>query len=171
MAQLLISLITLGRCLSANQLFQFCMSVTNVLKSTMSITLQNNDDVDITSIIDEYNLECLIHVVTNLSDKAKIKYEDKNVDSALNDSQYVIIETRDEFLKSLEPDQIVIYYLCDSLVKINELLNQVNKKNDDYKNSYIALRKPNFKIECTKLISYTKQLKERVELYKTVRIS
>src|ERR1700690_4361991 len=144
MAQLLIGLISLGGCLSSSQLFKICLGVSELLKSNMTTTKNTNQDSDISSIIEEHNLECLIYVVTSITNNGKLGCIDKKIDSGLSESQYILIETQEDFLKSLDTDQIVIYYLCDSLIKINNLLDQVNKKNNDYKNSYVAFRKPNF---------------------------
>ena len=196
MELLLAGVLNFENCLSVGQLVKLYVDITSRLNQNISTASSNKTNENINTIIEEYNLECMIKVVQSLTSKFNNLYSNENMietnlDKSIitfnketmnkesieskhflnkdpNDS-YVIIPDKQKFLQTLSPEHVVMYYLCESMIKINDLLNSVNQKNKRYNNSYFALSKPDFKDECIKLKSWAIQLKERLALYNIIK--
>ena len=205
MELLLTGVLSVENCLSLGHLVKLYIDVSSKLRQNISTVSSNKTNETINTIIEEYNLECMIWVTQSLTSEFKNIYAKENmsetttdmeksninlsekkdlvitsnilssnrdlvpIKASCKDDSYVIIPDKQKFIKSLSPEHVVMYYLYDSMIKINDLLNDVNYKNKKYNSSYFALSKPDFKEECAKLKSWAVQLKERLLLYNIVK--
>jgi hypothetical protein len=191
---LLAGLLNVDQCLNIGKIFRLSMDVSSLLNKNISAVTTTNNIQTISVIVEEYNIECMIKVVQSLTNEISIKFNGSVIDTNLNNSQlialdgsngdnkmdeYILIPKQKDILKTLQKsndcnsdtpsEKVVLYYLYDSLIKINDLLDSVNRKNIKYKNSYVALSKPDYTNECAMLKMLAIQLKERLKLYKIVK--
>lgn len=141
-------------------------AISQIISTSMTICKSWNkiNNKECSKWITELNVECLINVVesilhTNIDVKQKM-----NVDE-----DYILVDSHKTVLQKLQPKEVMLYYLFESIDKLNTLLIDIKKKEMAYQAQYIKL----FRLDCTDEIiqmqSLVKQIHERLQLFNIVK--
>jgi hypothetical protein len=179
-----IGIVGIEKYISVGQIIRTGLDITNNVYLKVKELSDKKTSIEIYTLIEELNLECMIMTVKsilhdNKTQDTKTIVDNKEVFARTGSStsaidEYVMIDEEIDVTKLLSkysegnnhsPKDVILCYFYESILKIDKILNNITKKDQIYHSQYLKLWNIDYTKEFKQLRIWSKQLKERIYLY------